>query len=119
MQKSMHFALLMGRITFYDRRMPRRSSRDDPDGMRIATVSKLLGVPVPTIRSWERRYDFPAPPRTDGLHRRYGDVELEQLRALRDLVTKGHSTRDAVALVRRTRLAGSQDGSAAEQALDA
>ena len=54
--------------------MPRRSGGDDPDGMRIATVSKLLGVPVPTIRSWERRYDFPAPPRTDGLHRRYGDV---------------------------------------------
>ena len=70
--------------------MPRRSGRDDPDGMRIATVSRLLGVPVPTIRSWERRYEFPAPPRTDGLHRRYGDVEFEQLRALRDLVTKGH-----------------------------
>ena len=49
---------------------------DDPDGMRIATVSRLLGVPVPTIRSWERRYEFPAPPRTDGLHRRYGEVEL-------------------------------------------
>ena len=99
--------------------MPRRSSRDDPDGMRIATVSRLLGVPVPTIRSWERRYDFPAPPRTDGLHRRYGDVEFEQLRALRDLVTKGHSTRDAVALVRGTVVVGSEDASPAEPIVNA
>ncbi len=91
----------------------------ESDGMRIAAVSKLLGVPVPTIRSWERRYEFPTPPRTDGRHRRYGSVELEQLRALRDLVTKGHSTRDAVALVRRSTLAGSQDGSPAEKVLDA
>jgi DNA-binding transcriptional MerR regulator/methylmalonyl-CoA mutase cobalamin-binding subunit len=92
---------------------------DEREGMRIAAVSRLLGVPVPTIRSWERRYGFPAPPRTDGRHRRYGSVELEQLRALRDLVTKGHSTRDAVALVRRSTLAGSQEGSPAEQALNA
>jgi MerR family transcriptional regulator, light-induced transcriptional regulator len=99
--------------------MPRGSSRDDPDGMRIATVSELLGVPVPTIRSWERRYEFPAPPRTDGLHRRYGDVELEQLRALRDLVTKGHSTRDAVAIVRNAVVVPSGDGSPAEPILNA
>ena len=89
------------------------------EGMRIAAVSRLLGVPVPTIRSWERRYEFPAPPRTDGRHRRYGTVELEQLRALRDLVTKGHSTKDAVALVRRTTLKVSRDGSPAEQVLEA
>ena len=43
-------------------------------GERIATASKALGIPVPTIRSWERRYGFPAPPRTDGLHRRYSPV---------------------------------------------
>lgn len=73
---------------------------NDAGGLRIATVSEMLGIPVPTIRSWERRYEFPAPRRTDGLHRRYGDVELAQLRALRDLVTRGHSTKDAVALVR-------------------
>ena len=99
--------------------MPRRSGRDDLDGMRIATVSRLLGVPVPTIRSWERRYEFPAPPRTDGLHRRYGDVEFEQLRALRDLVTKGHSTRDAVALVRSTVVVGSANASPAEPVVNA
>jgi DNA-binding transcriptional MerR regulator len=91
----------------------------DHEGMRIAAVSRLLGIPVPTIRSWERRYEFPAPPRTDGHHRRYGSVELEQLRALRDLVTRGHSTRDAVGLVRQTPPPGTEDGSPTERVLDA
>jgi MerR family transcriptional regulator, light-induced transcriptional regulator len=87
--------------------------------MRIATVSQLLGVPIPTIRSWERRYDFPAPPRTGGLHRRYSEAELEQLRALRDLVIKGHSTKDAVALVRDAALVPSADMSPAEPLINA
>ncbi len=99
--------------------MPSRSSADGPDGMHIATVSKLLGVPVPTIRSWERRYQFPAPPRTNGLHRRYGEAELAQLRALRDLVTQGHSTKDAVALVRNAPPVHPDDGSPAEPVVNA
>ena len=99
--------------------MPSRSSANGPDGMHIATVSKLLGIPVPTIRSWERRYEFPAPPRTNGLHRRYGEPELEQLRALRDLVTKGHSTKDAVALVRNTARVRPDDASPAEPVVNA
>ncbi len=66
-------------------------------GVPIATVSKVLDIPVPTIRSWERRYGFPAPSRTDGRHRRYTAREIEQLRDLRDLITRGHSAGDAVA----------------------
>jgi DNA-binding transcriptional MerR regulator len=66
-------------------------------GVPIASVSKSLAIPVPTIRSWERRYGFPSPPRTDGRHRRYTAREIEQLRDLRDLITHGHSAREAVA----------------------
>jgi methanogenic corrinoid protein MtbC1 len=73
-------------------------------GDSIGSVSRLLGIPVPTIRSWERRYGFPAPPRTDGSHRRYGSDEIEQLRAVRDLVTAGHSTRDAIRYARGSTL---------------
>jgi MerR family transcriptional regulator, light-induced transcriptional regulator len=69
-------------------------------GLSIGAVSEVLGVPVPTIRSWERRYGFPAPPRTNGRHRRYRTGEMEQLRALRDLITKGLSARDSVARLR-------------------
>jgi MerR family transcriptional regulator, light-induced transcriptional regulator len=69
-------------------------------GERIATASKALGIPVPTIRSWERRYGFPAPPRTDGLHRRYSPVEIAQLGAVRDLITRGERARVAIEAVR-------------------
>lgn len=66
-------------------------------GVSIATVSRTLDIPVPTIRSWERRYGFPSPSRTGGRHRRYTVRDIEQLRDLRDLITRGHSAREAVA----------------------
>lgn len=65
----------------------------------ISSVSELLGVPVPTIRSWERRYGFPTPRRTRGRHRRYSAQEVELLRALRDEITRGHAAREAARLV--------------------
>ena len=74
--------------------MPQRSPQD---GVPIATVSKTLDIPVPTIRSWERRYGFPSPPRTGGRHRRYTAQEIEQLRQLRDLIIRGHPAREAAA----------------------
>jgi DNA-binding transcriptional MerR regulator len=67
------------------------------EGVSIATVARTLDIPVPTIRSWERRYSFPRPSRTGGRHRRYTRREIEQLRDLRDLITRGLSTREAVA----------------------
>ena len=67
----------------------------------IAAVSSLLGIPVPTIRSWERRYRFPVPSRTPGKHRRYTVEEIHQLRMMRDEITRGHSASEAVDIVRR------------------
>lgn len=66
----------------------------------IAAASSLLGIPIPTIRSWERRYGFPVPSRTQGLHRRYAIEEVEHLRMMRDEITRGHSAREAVEIVR-------------------
>jgi methanogenic corrinoid protein MtbC1 len=74
----------------------------DP-GLAISAVSLLLGIPVPTIRSWERRYAFPTPSRTHGSHRRYGIEEIGQLRALRDEIAAGRSTSDAVEEIRKRR----------------
>lgn len=65
----------------------------------ISAVSSTLGIPVPTIRSWERRYGFPTPSRTAGRHRRYSAREVELLRALRDEITRGNPARDAVRVV--------------------
>jgi DNA-binding transcriptional MerR regulator len=67
--------------------------------IQISDVSRLLGIPVPTIRSWERRYGFPTPGRTQGRHRRYSREEIELLRAVRDEITRGHPASEAVRIV--------------------
>lgn len=78
--------------------------RRDGEPLAIAAVADLLQIPVPTIRSWERRYGFPAPARTRGKHRRYAGEEVEQLRALRDAITHGYAAKEAVEIVREERV---------------
>src|SRR5918992_2958857 len=63
-------------------------------------VATLVGVPAPTIRSWERRYGWPRPAGTMGGHRRYSSAEVDHLRALRDEIAKGRSAQQAVMLLR-------------------
>ena len=63
-------------------------------------MSEAIEIPVPTIRSWERRYGFPTPSRTAGRHRRYSPAEIAQLRAVRDRITRGERTRAAIRAVR-------------------
>jgi DNA-binding transcriptional MerR regulator len=79
------------------------SGAEGRDGkpLTIAAAADLLEIPVPTIRSWERRYGFPAPDRTPGKHRRYSGEEVDQLRALRDAITRGYAAKDAVEIVRK------------------
>ena len=71
------------------------------DDLKVAEVAALIGVPVPTIRSWEKRYGWPRPRRTRGGHRRYGPTEVDQLRALRDEISKGRSAQRAVVLLQQ------------------
>lgn len=58
----------------------------------------MLGVSANTLRSWERRYGFPHPHRSDGGHRQY---ELEQIEALRQSLAETHNVSSAVTLARR------------------
>ena len=65
------------------------------DGVPIAEVSRALRVPMPTLRSWELRYQIPAPSRLPGKHRRYSAQEVHTLRLMRDEVARG--TRASIA----------------------
>lgn len=69
-------------------------------GLSMAEASALLGVPPPTLRSWERRYGLPTTPRTEGGHRRYLHAEVVQLRLMRDEVAAGRPAADAARHVR-------------------
>ena len=54
------------------------------ESLTIGDLTRLTGVPGPTLRSWESRYGFPRPTRLPGGHRRYArsdvDAVLEVLR---------------------------------------
>jgi len=63
-------------------------------------VSDLLGIPAPTIRSWERRYGIARTPRTGGGHRRYTNSQVSDLRRMRDEISRGRRPAEAAVLVR-------------------
>lgn len=69
-------------------------------GLTIEQVSQIVELPVPTIRSWERRYQLPVVSRTAGGHRRYTSAQLDSVRRMRELVRQGLRPGDAAARVK-------------------
>jgi DNA-binding transcriptional MerR regulator len=57
----------------------------------------MLGISPNTLRSWERRYDFPKPHRSAGGHRQYSLSEIE---ALRLTLAETHNVSSAISLAR-------------------
>lgn len=55
----------------------------------IGALSQATGIPEPTLRTWERRYGFPSPARTDGGHRLYDPDTVEHLRMLMRALERG------------------------------
>jgi MerR family transcriptional regulator, light-induced transcriptional regulator len=52
------------------------------DSLTISDLSRLTGVPSPTLRSWETRYEFPRPTRLSGGHRRYSRSDVDAVLAV-------------------------------------
>lgn len=78
----------------------RRNDLSEQDvALRINEVAERLGVPAPTLRSWERRYGVPSTPRSPGGHRRYDEQSLTELRLMRDEVARGSSASAAARAV--------------------
>lgn len=72
------------------------SDEESTEWMSIGALSKATGIPVATIRSWERRYGFPEPTRLASGHRRYDLADVERLRQMRRAVELGHRPSDVV-----------------------
>ena len=66
----------------------------------IAEAADSLGVPMPTLRSWERRYGIPSSARAAGSHRRYSTTELQAIRLMRDEIGRGQRASLAAQSVR-------------------
>jgi DNA-binding transcriptional MerR regulator len=77
---------------------PQREAADAQ--LTIQQAAKILNLPAPTIRSWERRYGVTAVDRSSGGHRRYTRDQLDRIRRMRDLIAQGRRPVDAAALVK-------------------
>jgi methanogenic corrinoid protein MtbC1 len=63
----------------------------------IRAVAKLTGIPIETLRAWERRYQAVTPDRS-ARGRLYSDVDVRRLQLLRAAVEGGHAIGQVAAL---------------------
>ncbi len=57
---------------------------------RSGTAARLAGIPVETLRMWERRYGVVGPQTSASGHRRYSAAEVGRLALIKELVDLGH-----------------------------
>ena len=58
--------------------MSSQDEDNDETTLSIGAVSQATGIPSETLRTWERRYGFPSPERSDGGHRQYNASIVER-----------------------------------------
>lgn len=71
-------------------------SRTVPE-FTMQMVSNESHVPADTIRSWERRYGFPQPQRTDANYRLYSRRDIVAIIWVREQTERGRGVREAIA----------------------
>ena len=65
--------------------------------LSIGALSAATGIPVETIRSWERRYGFPVAERKPSGHRVYALDTVARLRLVSNALERGHRAAEVVA----------------------
>lgn len=78
--------------------MHRMTSASELERFSISALAGIVGVPVETLRTWERRYGVPVPEREKGGRRQYTLAEVERLRIVVQLVHHGERVRDLAGL---------------------
>ena len=66
--------------------------------VRIGELSRRVGVPVESLRAWERRYGLLSPSRTPGGFRLYGEDDVARVLAMRANLELGLSAAEAARL---------------------
>lgn len=64
--------------------------------LSIGALSRATGLAVETLRTWERRYGFPAPARKPSGHRLYPMESVARLRRIAAALAQGHRAGDVV-----------------------
>jgi MerR family transcriptional regulator, light-induced transcriptional regulator len=64
---------------------------NDDLGFRSSAVARMLGMPVATLRVWERRYALCRPPTTASGQRLYSQHDVQRLALIKRLTDVGHA----------------------------
>jgi methanogenic corrinoid protein MtbC1 len=64
--------------------------------LSIGALSRATGIPVDTLRTWERRYGYPIPERKPSGHRVYSVSSIPRLRRIAEALVFGHRAGDVV-----------------------
>lgn len=78
---------------------PRSPQRGDSAAgalLSIGALSAATGIPVDTIRTWERRYGFPVAERKPSGHRVYALSTVPRLRLVAQAIARGHRAAEVV-----------------------
>lgn len=79
--------------------MSRSVSRKPPaSGLAIGAVARATGIPVETLRTWERRYGYTGAQRLPSGHRVYPLSSIGHLRRIAAALRQGHRPSEVVAL---------------------
>ena len=65
---------------------------------RSGAVARLTGIPVQTLRVWERRYKVVGPRQSPTGQRQYSSADVERLTVIKQLVDSGHAIGSIAAL---------------------
>ena len=67
------------------------AERGPPSLHRSGAVAKMLGMPVATLRVWERRYGLTQSALSPGGQRRYSAADVRRLSLIKQLADRGHA----------------------------
>ncbi|GGO14782.1 MerR family transcriptional regulator [Microbispora bryophytorum] len=79
------------------------AAAEEEPGYGIGAVSRRLGVPASTLRTWNLRYGIGPSRRSPGGHRRYDDADLRRLEEMNRLIRAGMPPADAARQALRLR----------------
>jgi len=77
---------------------PQAAVKPGPNLLTIGALSRETSIPVPTLRTWERRYGQPTPLRRPSGHRLYPADWVERLRRVGFLLEQGHRAASVLAM---------------------
>ena len=64
--------------------------------LSIGALSRATGVPIETLRTWERRYGYPVPVRKPSGHRVYAVDSVPRLQRIAEALARGHRAGEVV-----------------------